>query len=129
MSYDAREILLVEDEQLMAELTEFHLELLGYQVETVTSAPAVHQWLDEKLPSLMILDLAIAGGEGFELLNTLRSDERTAGLRVLVLSTSADLNDVQRAYTAGADDFLVTPFDPAVMEKKIESLLSVAHAH
>ena len=42
-----------------------------------------------------------------------------------MFSASADLADVQRAYTAGVKDYLVTPFDPVVLEQKLERLLSL----
>jgi DNA-binding response OmpR family regulator len=122
MAMDSLKILLVEDDRTLAEITEFRLELLGYDVDVVESAAATHAWLGERLPDVVILDLALCGSEGFDLLNKLSNDERTNPVPVLVFSTSGDLDCVQRAYGAGADEYLVTPYDPANLEEKIEKL-------
>jgi DNA-binding response OmpR family regulator len=45
---------------------------------------------------------------------------------VIFLSGSSDLEDVQKAYNAGADEFLVTPYDPQVLENKVQGLISLA---
>jgi CheY-like chemotaxis protein len=49
---------------------------------------------------------------------------RTSQIPVLFVSTHADLDDVQKAYNAGANAYLVTPYDPAVLEEKIEHLVA-----
>jgi len=122
MPDDTLHILLVEDDQTLAEITAFRLELLGYRVAMSRSVDETHQRLADELPDVIILDLAIAGGEGIELLNRLSNDQRTGHVPVMVFSTSADLEDVQRAYNAGAAEYLVTPYDPANLEQKIERL-------
>ena len=124
MADDSLIVLLLEDDPTLADITGFRLELLGYQVQTRASAAEALQWLSAALPDDIILDLALAGNEGLDLLNKLSNDERMGAVPVLVFSTSADLDDVQRAYAAGADEFLVTPYDPANLEKKVEKLLA-----
>jgi len=124
MPSESASILLVEDEPTLRDITAFRLELLGYEVVQVDSAQAARAQMDQDLPGLIILDIALDGGEGLELLDALSNDPRTSHVPVLVFSSVADLDDVQRSYAAGADDFLVTPYDPAVLEGKIESLLS-----
>lgn len=116
-------ILLVEDDETLAEITSFRLELLGYGVTMVQSGDEVLAETQRQLPDLVILDLAIPGMDGIELINRLQNDERTTAIPILTFSTDADLNTVQRAFTAGAKDYLVTPYDPAVLERKIERLL------
>lgn len=58
--------------------------------------------------------------------NYLSNDPRTSDLPIIYLSGSSDLEEVQRAYNAGADEFLVTPYDPLVLEKKVVGLLVAA---
>ncbi len=122
MLNDTLEILLVEDDATLAEITAFRLELLGYEVATAGSQDEAQDRLSTALPDVIILDLALCGNEGVELLNRLSNDPRTSEVPVMVFSSSADLHDVQRAYAAGADDYLVTPYDPANLEQKIEKL-------
>jgi len=120
---DSQTILLVEDDATLRDITAFRLELLGYDVWQVGSAEEAWTELEARQPDLIILDLAISGGEGLQLLEQLSNDQALGRIPVLVFSTSADLEDVQRAYAAGGDDFLVTPYDPANLEGKIEKLL------
>ena len=117
--------MLVEDDETLAEITAFRLELLGYDVRQVHTADEVRSLLKEQTPDLIILDLALGGTDGFELTNQIRNDPQTTGIPILAFSTSADLEDVQRAYAAGVSDFLVTPYDPMVLEYKLEQLLDL----
>jgi len=57
-------------------------------------------------------------------LNRLSNDVRTSDIPVMVLSANADLDDVQKAYNAGADEYLVTPYDPFMLESKIRRLVA-----
>ena len=125
MATDAVQLMLVEDDETLAEITAFRLELLGYGVLQVRTADEVRSLLKEQTPDLIILDLALGGTDGFELTNQIRNDPKTTGIPILAFSSSADLEDVQRAYAAGVSDFLVTPYDPMVLEYKLEQLLDL----
>lgn len=118
-------ILLIEEEPTLLEITAFRLELLGYQVVKKEGADDAIEWLGENLPNLIALGHT-ADVEPIEFLNHLSNDSRTSELPVVYLSASSDLEEVQRAYNAGADEFLVTPYDPLVLEKKVEGLLIAA---
>jgi len=118
-------ILLIEEEPTLLEITAFRLELLGYQVVKRETADEAAQWLKEQLPDLVAVG-HVAEMESIEFLNHLSNDERTSELPILYLSASTDLEEVQRAFNAGADEFLVTPFDPLVLEKKVDGLLAAA---
>ena len=125
MDADAPQLMLVEDDETLAEITAFRLELLGYGVRQVRTADETRALLKEQTPDLIILDLALSGTDGFELTNEIRNDPKTTEIPVLAFSSSADLEDVQRAYAAGVSDFLVTPYDPMVLEHKLEQLLNL----
>lgn len=118
-------ILLVEEEPTLREITSFRLELLGYQVITKIKADEANKSLLEKLPDVIVVG-HVAEMESIEFLNHLSNDPRTNELPIIYLSGNSELDEVQRAYTAGADEFLVTPYDPLVLEKKVEGLLLAA---
>src|SRR5215469_11137591 len=63
------------------------------------------------LPDLLLLDLKLPGYSGFEVLAWLRSQPGLRGLRVLVLTSSDQMKDVNDAYRLGANSFLVKPYD------------------
>ena len=125
MAADAPQLMLVEDDPTLADITAFRLELLGYGVRQVHSAAEAQTLLQEETPDLIILDLALGDMDGFELTNQIRNNPQTTEIPVLAFSSSADLEDVKRAHAAGVSDFLVTPYDPLVLQHKLEQLLEL----
>jgi DNA-binding response OmpR family regulator len=123
MSLQSYTILLVEEEPLLREITTFRLELLGFHVVAWEGADQANQWLQAQLPQLIIVG-QVADTGSLDFLNHLSNEQLTREIPVVYLSTSSDLEDVQKAYNAGADEFLVTPFDPLMLEKKVQGLLS-----
>src|SRR5882762_9528893 len=63
------------------------------------------------LPALMLLDLKMPRTDGFEVLKWVRQQPELAGLRVIVLTSSSDIRDINKAYELGANSFLVKPMD------------------
>lgn len=63
------------------------------------------------LPGLLLLDLKMPRTDGFEVLTWIRQEPNLRALRVVVLTSSADMRDVTRAYELGANSFLVKPMD------------------
>ncbi len=125
MSRHTPQILLVEEDQLLSEITAFRLELLGYEVVKVSTAEQAIDFLQRDLPTLMIVDQTLPKIGGIELLNRLSNDVRTSEIPVIFLSVNAELEEVQRAYNAGADEYLVIPYDPTVLETKVERLTAM----
>lgn len=119
-------ILLIEGDPTLLEITAFRLELLGYQVASYPSAEQGVEWLANQLPSAIIVDHALPGMDGVEFINRLSNDTRTSEVPIMFLSTNGDLEDVHKAYNAGADEYLVIPYDPLVLEAKIERLTAGA---
>jgi len=128
MSRQASQILLVEEDATLREITAFRLELLGYEVVQAESAERALEWLQNSLPTLMIVDQFLPGMDGVELLNRLSNDIHTSEIPVIFISVNSDLDDVQKAYNAGADEYLVIPYDPVVLETKVERLTAALQA-
>jgi len=122
MADRAPQILFVEEDPILMEITAFRLELLGYDVVTQPSAERALEWLDEQKPTLIIVDHMLPGMNGIEFINRLSNDANTGDIPIMLLSTNGDLDDVQKAYNAGADEYLVIPYDPIVLESKVEHL-------
>jgi CheY-like chemotaxis protein len=115
-------ILLVEEDPTLLDITAFRLELLGYELVKAESAEKALDWLHNQLPTLVVVDQFLPGMDGIEFLNRLSNDVRTSEIPVIFLSVNSDLDDVQKAYNAGADEYLVIPYDPVVLEAKVERL-------
>jgi CheY-like chemotaxis protein len=119
------QILFIEEDPILMEITAFRLELLGYEVVRQSSAERAIEWLNSQLPTLIVVDHILPGMDGIEFINRLSNDTRTSDIPVMLLSTNGDLDDVQKAYNAGADEYLVIPYDPMVLESKVERLAAV----
>jgi CheY-like chemotaxis protein len=119
MTGDQKQILLIEAEPVLAEVTAFRLELLGYSVTTVGSAEDALLAVERNIPNLILTNLELPGLDALSLIEQLASDENTSEIPIIVLSMDADLDQVQTVYTAGAKDFLVVPFHPEVLEEKV----------
>src|SRR5262249_31226461 len=89
---------------------------------TLETAERAIEWLHNELPMLVIIDYVLPGMDGIEFINRLSNDTRTSEIPIILLSTNGDLEHVQKAYNAGADDYLVIPYDPMVLEAKVERL-------
>lgn len=125
MNNGRHQLLLVEEDPTLREVTAFRLELLGYEVKLLSTAEEAIASLLEQLPDVIIVGYSLPGMGGVDLIDRISNDVRTSEVPVMLLSPNADLAYVQRAFNAGADEYLVTPYDPIVLEDKIERL---AHA-
>ncbi len=123
MSQQLCTILLVEEEPVLREITAFRLELLGYEVVSWERANQATEWLQNQLPKLIVVGQVTETGP-LDFLNQLSNEQRTSQIPVLYLSSSSDLEDVQKAYNAGADEFLVIPYDPMMLENKVQGLIT-----
>ena len=120
----ASKLLLVQSEPVLAELTRFRLELLGYQIELVGTGGEATAAISQSRCDLVIVDTALHDGDGLEWIAQTRTAHTSDSLPIIVFSLDPSLETVERAFHAGANDYLITPFDPAIMEEKIESILT-----
>jgi DNA-binding response OmpR family regulator len=117
-------LLVVQPEPVLAELSSFRLELLGYQIALVASGAEAMGEIHASLPDLVVVDTSLPDVDGLEWLSQMRAEYTAEQLPVLVFSLDPSLETVERAFHAGAQDYLITPFDPVVLEEKIEALLA-----
>jgi CheY-like chemotaxis protein len=125
MSKKTRQIMLVEPEPLLAEVTAFRLELHGYRVEIVRSAEEALQKVGSLQPDLILTDFQLPGMDGPGLIEQLALDESTSEIPVIVLSVDADLDCVQSVFNVGAKDFVVVPYHPEILEQKVAKHLAM----
>jgi DNA-binding response OmpR family regulator len=74
------------------------------------------------LPDLAVLDVSMPGSSGLEVCAHLRADPATAGIRILLLSAGASLDDVARGLAAGADAYLAKPFQVSGLVHQVRAL-------
>ena len=116
-------VLVVEDEQHLADGLRFNLEAEGYTVNTVSDGEAaLSLFLDERQHfDAIVLDVMLPGKSGF----TVASELRAAGhfVPVLMLTARGRPEDVLRGFESGADDYLPKPFELSVLLARLNALL------
>lgn len=116
-------VLVVEDEQNLANGLRFNLEAEGYIVDTVSDGETALSLLmdEQRLFDVMVLDVMLPGKDGF----AVASELRAAGhfLPVLMLTARGRPEDVLRGFESGADDYLPKPFELSVLLARLNALL------
>jgi DNA-binding response OmpR family regulator/nitrogen-specific signal transduction histidine kinase len=118
---DRRRLLIIEDEPDLRSYLARLFSKAGYAVEAVGDAETALTSLDSHAPDIMITDVMLPGQSGFDLLVTLRQDERMTRMPVVVLTARADAESALEAFAAGADDFVVKPFNSAELLARVRA--------
>jgi len=119
----AKLILLVEDEEDIAELLRYNLKKAGYRLEVAPSGEEGWKKLEETHPDLILLDWMLPGMSGLELLQRLRRHPRHKHVAVLMLTAKGEEADIVTGLEQGADDYLPKPFSNKVLLARIQGLL------
>ena len=116
-------ILIVEDEQHLADGLRFNLEAECYDTEVVDTGEAALDRLQVTDPpvDLLVLDVMLPGLNGFQVATTLRA--QGSYVPILMLTARGRADDVVKGFEAGADDYLPKPFDLTVLIARIGALL------
>tara|TARA_R110002072_G_scaffold47597_4_gene130806 strand:- start:108 stop:761 length:654 start_codon:yes stop_codon:yes gene_type:complete len=118
-------ILLVEDDELLADGIKTSLNLAGFTVDVVHKGEhAVHALSCEQF-DLCILDVGLPGISGFDVLSQLRQSENK--IPVLMLTARDQISDKVRGLDQGADDYLLKPFDVEELKARIRALVRRTH--
>ncbi len=116
-------ILVVDDEIETIDLLRSALSRRGYEVVGVTDGEQGLQFVRERRPALMLLDLMMPRLSGYDVCRQLRADPQTASLPIIVLSASGTLAAETDALAAGANRFVMKPVGIKVLADLIESTL------
>ena len=116
-------ILIVEDEQDIADLIGFNLQRAGFEViKSHDGVDGTETALRER-PDLIVLDLMLPGRDGYGVFRELRRDPRTVGIPVIMLTARAQTEDRIQGLEAGADDYLTKPFSPKELLLRVQAIL------
>ena len=119
-----KRVLVVEDEQHLAEGLRFNLEQEGYEVEVVETGEAALERLIGDLKGdfdIVVLDVMLPGINGFAVVAEMR--QRGQYVPTLILTARGHSEDVLQGFAAGADDYLVKPFELDILIARIRGLL------
>ena len=113
-------VLLVEDDPAARQGLELALSRLGYGVRAAATGEAALDGLGEGPVDVVVLDVMLPGVDGFEVCRRLHRD---SNVPVIMLTARADDFDIVAGLEAGADDYVVKPVEPRVLDARIRAVL------
>ncbi len=121
------QVLIVEDDESIAELLEFMMQREGHTVQICRDGNAAHERIvSGPAPGLVILDVMLPYKDGFELIKLLRAQPGWALVPVLMLSAKSQEPDIVRALDSGSNGYVVKPFQPQELMARVRQLLAAA---
>lgn len=119
-------ILIVDDDTQIATLLDNILSLAGFDTVVVNDSTRAMETAESMKPDLCILDLMMPEPNGFELCRMIRSNSSLLNTPIIII-TAMDSDDSKSiAHAAGANDYIVKPFDQQELPKRIHALLKTA---
>ena len=118
-------VLFIEDSPTLAQLLEISLVQAGYQVERATSGEEGLELARADPPDLLLCDVMLPGIDGFEVVRVLRRELATANMSIIMLTAMAN---VMEGLDAGADDYVLKPYDHKELLARVRSVLRRARA-
>ena len=115
-----KNILLIEDNEIIIKGLKYSLEQEDFEVTPAKSVFAAKQLLNENKYNLIILDVMLPDGNGFELCKFIKEKEKTP---VIFLTAKDEEQDVVNGFDLGADDYVVKPFRPRELISRINNIL------
>jgi DNA-binding response OmpR family regulator len=113
-------VLVVDDEEAIAEAVRARLEAEGYRVVVAGDGPQAIQLHAEHRPDLVVLDLMLPGMDGLEVCTAI---QRTAWTPVLMLTARTEEADKVAGFAVGADDYLTKPFSLRELAVRVKAIL------
>lgn len=115
------EIIIIEDEEDILELIEYHLQKEGYDTVGFLSTENVEQFLEEESPSLMIIDRNLPGVEGSDFVAYIR--DLGYDIPVIFLTAKDQEGQLVEGYESGGDDYMTKPFSTKELLLRVKALL------
>ncbi len=118
-----KKILIVEDEQDIADLIHFNIFKAGFDANLAMNGNEAIEKARELNPDLVILDLMIPNISGFEVCSILKENPKTKKIPIIILTARGAEEDVVKGLEAGADDYMTKPFSPKILLARVNAVL------
>lgn len=117
-------ILVVEDDADVAGLIRHRLAASGHDVSLAADGEQGLEAARATHPAVVILDWMMPRRTGLQVCEELRADDAFEDTRIMMLTARAQAEDIERAYAAGANDYMTKPFSPRDLVARVESLIA-----
>ena len=120
-------ILIADDNPTNVELLEVYLSGLDCEMAVAVDGRDTLDKVASFHPHLILLDVMMPKLSGFEVCKQLKSAPETKGIMILMVTALNELGDIERAVSAGTDDFLSKPVNKLELVKRVENMLKLRH--
>ncbi len=121
-------VLIIEDDEHISGLLKFLLERHGFETRMAADGRAADQLIaaTSEPPGLILLDVMLPYHDGFELMRTIRQKSGWEQVPVIMLTAKSMERDIVRAFDAGANDYIVKPFQPTELLARLRRFIRVS---
>jgi diguanylate cyclase (GGDEF)-like protein len=119
----ADKVLVVDDDPDISRFIEVNLRTHGFDVHLASDGVEALERAREVRPDLVLVDVMMPRMDGFQVVDRLRSDPRTANISIIMLTAKALTADRVLGITTGADDYIIKPFDPVELVARVKGTL------
>jgi CheY-like chemotaxis protein len=121
-------ILIVDDHPANLKLASDVLQSEGFGVETAQDAEQARSILEQRIPDLILMDIAMPGMDGLTLTRLLKAQSRYRHIPIVALTASAMRGDEEKALAAGCVGYITKPIDTRALGQQVRALLNSAKA-
>jgi DNA-binding response OmpR family regulator len=121
---DRQVVLAADDDEEILALIAFRLERLGYDVLQAHDGEQALELARSAQPDLAVLDVMMPKLDGFELTRRLRADAATKEMPIILLTARSQDTDIERGFSAGANDYMRKPFSPQELGARVRATLA-----
>jgi CheY-like chemotaxis protein len=118
-------ILIADDNMTNVELLEAYLLECECEIEVAADGQETLEKVDSFRPDLILLDIMMPKLSGFEVCQQLKSDPETKDIMILMVTALSELGDIERAVSAGCDDYLSKPVNKLELHKRVANMLKL----
>lgn len=118
-------ILIADDNQANCELLEAYLADLDCEIQVASDGQDTLDKVASFAPDLILLDVMMPKLSGFEVCKKIKDDAQNCRIMILMVTALNELGDIERAVSAGTDDFLSKPVNKVELMKRVENMLKL----
>ncbi len=119
-----KKVFICEDEPAIAKLIKLRLNADGFKDITLfDNGEKLCEHIKNEMPDLLLLDVMIPGIDGMTILKTLKGDDGSKHVKVIMLTALSKEADIVKCLDMGADDYITKPFSPAELSSRVKKIL------
>jgi len=120
----AKSVLIADDEANISLAIQFLMKRAGYEVRVAADGEEALESVRQSPPDLIVLDVMMPKRDGYDVCQTIRSDPKLAGIKIVMVSAKGGPIEVEKGKALGADDYLVKPFSTQELANRVRDLLA-----